>query len=150
MSVIHLDENTTNFPFDAVAMVFFAGVHVGGYQSILLRSSAEAAFSVQILRDLRSSRIEPLISTQEAVLDGALYSHSYYLQYGYPGLFVFLEPWEKHFDHKKLLADVVSYRREHPSVVDEMMIDNSDNPEGLRAMRKRIDTVLRTYSEGDV
>ena len=134
----------------AAVMIFFIGVHVGGYQSVILRSSAEAAFSAQILRDLRQNRIEPLIATQEAILDGALYSHSYYLQHGYPSLFVFLKPWEKHFDHRKILTEAVLYRREHPSVVDEVMIENSDNPEGWRDMRERIDTVLKTYGEGGV
>lgn len=133
----------------AAVMVFFVGVHVGGYQSTMLKSSAEAALSVQMLRDLRENRIEPLIATQEALLDGALYYHSYYLQYGYPALFVFLAPGEKHIDHRRILADVVAYRREHPSVVSDGLIERSDDPEGLREMRKRIDTVLETYAEGD-
>lgn len=130
-------------------MVFFVGVHVGGYQSTMLKSSAEAALSVQMLRDLRENRIEPLIATQEALLDGALYYHSYYLQYGLPALFVFLDPAEKHIDHQRILSDVVTYRREHPSVVSDKLIERSDHPEGLREMRQRIDSVLKAYADRD-
>ena len=126
----------------SVATAFIAGVHVGASESLLLRSTSEAALLVGELRALREAKYSELIGKKELDLDTQVLFYSKLQTEGHPWL---LWPLSESFEHERYLRTVAQYRKQFPVVMTSVVAQGQG--EYARELKATAELINRTTED---